>query len=1481
MPLNVPRPPRGPPRSLSRSVSSRLMQAEQMPAGEEIWVEDDKDVWVLASLVTQRNTILTVRRKDTGETVEIDLGFGETHPHNPKVVADMTSLHHIHEASILYNLRIRAAIDNQRPYTFMGTILIAVNPLRKVADPEMSEFMNRALDPESPHPYAIAELAYHQMRLGAGRKEANQSIVVSGESGAGKTETSKIMLRFLTHRSVGGVSGLEQKVVDSSPILESFGNAKTLRNNNSSRFGKFLKMQFTKDKYRLAGAFIETYLLEKSRVLSQGKGERNFHILYELAAGGAASGLSKQLKLGSAETYQILSQNGCITLDGVDDVEQFKGVQRAFDTVGMDAQMQMQVWQTLAAVLHLSNLRFDRVDNEQGEIASISDRAALGTLASVLGVEEAVLEQMLTQRVVKTRGEVFTKQLGVQDADLTRDAIVKSLYEALFLWIVRLINTSLGKGEETLPFIGVLDIFGFENFDTKNEFEQLLINFTNESLQDTFNKQVFNNELKLYEEEGIDVVVSSCPDNTQCLVMLSAKPKGIIPSLDNVCAEPNPSDSRYLDGLHKNYARHQDFPRTAPKDMRECFWVKHYAGKVKYTIGGWVERNMDSIPQSFNDTLQTSKHQARSWSCWGLHGVVRESAAAYGAVSADSSSRARTSKKSLVRPTVAKSFLGSMQDLNATLLGTTCNFARCIKPNAAMKCGVYDNTYVVEQLQCLGILQTCEVLKVGMPTRVTYTDLKEVLGSNAAEAEKLFAGEPETALIASILWAFEVPSEAFRLGRTRVFFRAGQISTLQKILNETPAEKGPWIFERLQVALANRQKAKAAAGEAKAALARVQKAMSDAEEATSDLLEPDSDDESESSGRRRTAAPFRVTEEQLRPIASAAKRARVAGSTTPKVHALLQAVDEDEIGTHAKGAKDRVVEASKATLADVQAASAKAEELDADIKTIKGVDEAAALRELEDGLRKLKAAFKEVKGLAQGAQEAADKCQVEKTEEMTAAAASKATDVESQARAVANGAKNTSQASQRQQQAFKKATAAVGAAMAAAEKAQASFSNLKVVVARAGEEEEKAREAKMAEVEKAELARKKAEAAEAEAAAAANDKREKEAAAAAATAAAAAEASAKDLAERMAASRAKVQQWGAPTVPLEDVHIDPKPSEAPANRVSLMRRRSESVKNILGSQTIRTPEPSPPPKPREEKEAGLSNVSTRVGPKSAAGRNHFEKIFAEALEGGHTEGYLMKQKRFTARWKSYYFKLDDGYLTHYENKSLVGTRKSKVLELTSSSTTAFTNTKCCFCVRTGQSAWFLIAKNHDNMTEWMTAINAQIYQLYTKVFTPPEDNYWSQGTTGRFFYGMPESGASQWIYTHPEEGAPRTGEGIFPQEVIEVTQLLPKGDDMLYLRIADDRGWTCGRHSKDGEPCLEEVAGDIAEENRVYTMPKSLDPTTHVLCGPALASEVTGEILSPGDSVQIVERFTPKRNAEVVYLKIAGGRGWIPIRSGL
>ncbi|CBJ30507.1 conserved unknown protein [Ectocarpus siliculosus] len=1410
-----------------------------MPSGTEIWAEDEADggdeVWMLAEVLRQDNTMLTVRKKRTGEELAIDLGFGETYPPNPKVVADMTSLHHIHEAGILHNLRERSKLQDQRPYTFMGTILIAVNPLRRVPNPEMTDYMDRSLNPETPHPYAIAELAYHQMRLGAGRKVANQSIVVSGESGAGKTETSKIILTFLTHRSVGGVASLDQKVVDSSPILESFGNAKTLRNNNSSRFGKFLKLQFTKDKYRLAGAFIETYLLEKSRVLTQGKGERNFHILYQLVAG--ASGVGIDLKLQDVESYKILSQSDCTTLDDVDDAAEFRTVKGAFDTIGMGEESQLQVWQMLASVLHLSNVEFDKVDHEQGEIATISDREALSTLAALLAVEESALEAMLTQRVVVTRGETFTKQLSAADANLTRDAIVKSLYEALFLWIVSVINTSLGKGEDSLPFIGVLDIFGFENFDTKNEFEQLLINFTNESLQDTFNKQVFNNELKLYEEEGIDVVVSTCPDNAECILMLSTKPKGIIPSLDNVCAEPNPSDARYLDGLHKTYARHQDFPRTQPRDMRENFWVKHYAGKVKYTVEGWVERNMDRIPESFGGTLAAS-----------THAVVRASTSMYGQPPTGAAAKAKPtrSRKTLVKPTVAKAFLASMQDLNMTLLSTTCNFIRCIKPNAAMKCGVFNNRYVVEQLQCLGILQTCEVLKVGMPTRVTYTELKEVLGENAAQAEKLFEGEPETALIAGILWAFEVPSEVFRLGRTRVFFRAGQISTLQKILNETGPEKGPWIFDRLQQALANRHKAKKAAKEAKAAVDSALAAVMEAQEMTTKAIGAEQKDEDGAATRPPPESILSDDDEYK--LESAVKKARIAGNSIPQVKLLIQAAKEDEIGTYVVGAFERVMTASEEATKTIQASSTKAEELDVLTRTAKGGDAAQEIRKLEDSLKRLRRSFQETKDLATGAEEAAAKCQVEKTQERVEETKRKASGVAVEAAAVVSGAKGIAQAAERQLQALSKANDLLPSVNAATEEALTAFSSFKNLIAETSKKETAAKEASDAKAEAEAAARRQQATAKA----------------------------------RMESTKSSMKNLSLSASDADD-HLAALPSAAPGRGQRgrmLKKQASQSVKNLLD--TVGTPDTSVSPNRKMKSDEDNVSGPAVVGPGPGGmmfggGARAFKEMFEEAMKGGCVEGHLMKQSKYFSRWKPRYFRLEDGYLTYYDKKSLVGTNKNKGMELTAHSITSYTNTKNCFCVRTGEAVWFLLGKDELALNKWMTAINAQIHGLFIKLYNVPEDNYWSQGTNGRFFYRMVDDALPQWIRTYPEQAAPRTGDGLFPGEVIEVAQTLTN-KETEFLRIGNDRGWTYAKNPADGSTLFEEIDGEVVPDTRNYGFPPSAKDPIPLLFGPGLESQQTGEALIPGERAEAMERFTPGDGSGVVFIKLKDGRGWVPVR---
>ncbi|CAM9178970.1 unnamed protein product, partial [Hapterophycus canaliculatus] len=911
----------------------------------------------------------------------------------------------------------------------------------------------------------------------------------------------------------------------------------------------------------------------------------------------------------------------------------------------------------------------------------------------------------------------------------------------------------------------------------------------------------------------------------------------LVRSLDNVCAEPNPSDARYLDGLHKTYVRHRDFPRTQPRNMRENFWVKHYAGKVKYTVQGWVERNMDSVPESFGGTLVTSTHK-----------VVKDATAKYGQAPPSATAKAKPmrSRKTLVKPTVAKAFLASMQDLNVTLLSTTCNFIRCIKPNAAMQCGVFSKRYVVEQLQCLGILQTCEVLKVGMPTRVTYTELKEVLGGNAAEAEKLFAGEPETALIAAILWAFEVPSEVFRLGRTRVFFRAGQISTLQKILNETGPEKGPWIFERLQEALANRQKAKAAAEEAKAAVDSAETAIRAAQEETTKAIGAEVDD---GDGTTIRPPPKSVlSNDQEYELESTAKKARKAGSSVPQVKQLIQAAREDEIGTYVSGSMERVVTASEDTIKNIEASSNIADELDAFTRTAKGGDAAKDIRRLEDSLRQLLNSFQEAKELATGSEEAAAKCQVEKTRDLMQKTQHKASSVEAQASDVITGAKGIVQAAERQLEALEKANKLVPRVTAATEEALAALSSFKNFVAEVSAEETAAKEVSDAKAEAEAEARRQEEAEKAKVD------------------------SANPSTEDFPHASEREDEFSS------SVSASSAPGRGQRGRL-MVKQASQSVKNLLD--TVSTPDMSVSPN-RKKSEAGDLHNPSVIGPGPAnsmyPGARAFKEMFDEAMQGGRVEGHLMKQSKYFSRWKPRYFKLEDGFLYYFDKKSLVGTNKYKAMELTAHSITSYTNTKNCFCVRTGEDpGWFVLAKDENSMNRWMTAINAQIHGLFIKMYNVPDDNYWSQGLKGRFFYRMVDDSLPQWIRTYPEEAAPRTGDGLFPGEVIEVTQVLTN-KEKVFLRIANDRGWTYAKNPVDDSTLFEEISGDVAEDTRKYGFPPSAKDPIPILFGPGLESQQTGEALIPGERAEATERFTPADGSGVVFIKLLDGRGWVPVR---
>lgn len=787
----------------------KALAQDPVVVGSQIWIPDPERVWRIVEIVSfkdegDKGMVLTVNGKFGQEKIDLR-DIGDLYRVNPRVVDDMTSLYYIHEAGILENLYARSKPENLRPYTLMANVLIAVNPLVRVVEPKVSDYIKTQMGDRPPHPYAIAEVAFQQMAL---RSPAHcQSIVISGESGAGKTETSKIVLRYLTSREQLVVKGkeltaqqqalgleLDKRLWDTNPILEAFGNAKTLRNHNSSRFGKFMKLQFQPETNTLCGAFIETYLLEKFRVVAQIPGERNFHIFYFLLS-GANDALSSELKLEGVDKFAYLNQSGCVSDPNVDDELLFDEVSSALSTVGIDSNLQKQVWTVLAGLLHLGNILLKDRETGEGDVGEVTKDAerSLAICASLLGVDSEGLSKVIREREIATRGEIFTIRRTAKEGSYVRDAIAKSIYDHLFNWILFKINSSLGHGASSLPFIGVLDIFGFESFE-ENDFEQLLINYANEALQATFNQQVFIAEQELFAQEGIDVGKIIWPDNRECIDLISLKPNGILPLLDQEAKTPQPSDEKWNATLHKTHAGHPHFLAPHEKDKKFVFIVKHFATKVPYTIGNFIDKNNDTIPKDLKDFVMSSNSAL-------IKDLFSSKLEAIQSMDAPMSASGQTKKLS-----VSAKFCDQMQELVDTLNATRCNFIRCVKPNPTMTTGIFDHGYVVDQLRCTGMLATCELLKVGLPTRVSYEEIcriyKPALPSSVVP---MFNQYNDRTFTEAVLWSFRVDPDAYRLGRTKVFFKTGKIALLDALLKIDMKKMGPWIVGRLRKWLARRR----------------------------------------------------------------------------------------------------------------------------------------------------------------------------------------------------------------------------------------------------------------------------------------------------------------------------------------------------------------------------------------------------------------------------------------------------------------------------------------------------------------------------------------------------------------------------------------------------------------------------------------------------------------------------------------------------
>ncbi|KAL6441451.1 hypothetical protein ACFW04_003569 [Cataglyphis niger] len=513
-----------------------------------------------------------------------------------KEYPDLCQLPDLNEQTLLDNLRARFLAGNI--YTYVGSILIALNPFKfyPIYNPKYVKlYQNRRLGPDiPPHIFAIADAAYHCML----KEKKNQCIVISGESGSGKTESTNFLLHHLTALSQKGShgSGVEQTILSAGPVLEAFGNAKTAHNNNSSRFGKFIQVNY-KENGMVHGAVVQKYLLEKSRIVSQGRNERNYHVFYYLLAG--ANEQEKQLlHLESCDRYNYLNKSGCYGLENIDERHEFSRLKQSMEMVGFTAEKQRRLFAVLSAVLLLGNVEFQprKSYHHHDEAVGVKNPEVVALISELLRVKQETLLAALTAKRARASGETLVINYRLPEAIAARDAMAKCLYGALFDWIVLQVNHALLSKKDTLRdhqgnSIGVLDIFGFEDFKTCNSFEQLCINYANEQLQHYFNQHVFQYEQREYRKQGIRWTDIGYSDNSGCLNLIEGKPNGLLCLLDDQCNFPGATNETLLQKFNSVHKDNQFY--EAPQRREAAFVVRHYAGAVKYQAANMREKNLD------------------------------------------------------------------------------------------------------------------------------------------------------------------------------------------------------------------------------------------------------------------------------------------------------------------------------------------------------------------------------------------------------------------------------------------------------------------------------------------------------------------------------------------------------------------------------------------------------------------------------------------------------------------------------------------------------------------------------------------------------------------------------------------------------------------------------------------------------------------------------------------------------------------------
>ncbi|KAM7372302.1 hypothetical protein PAMP_009481 [Pampus punctatissimus] len=736
------------------------------------WVKDEKEAFIAGNIQSEDGDKVTIKTtKNTMVSVKKD----EVQQMNPPKfyqANDMANLTFLNEASVLENLRSRYV--SMRIYTYSGLFCVAINPYKwlpiygaKVAQIYKGKKRNEV----PPHLFSISDNAYHDMLM----EHENQSMLITGESGAGKTENTKKVIQYFANVGASGSKAtdskgsLEDQIIQANPVLEAFGNAKTIRNNNSSRFGKFIRIHFGPTA-KLAGADIESYLLEKSRVISQQANERGYHIFYQLLSGKKPELMEALLLSPDPKKYVWVCQ-GVTVVDNMDDGEELQLTDEAFDVLGFTPEEKMSVYKLTGGIMHFGNMKFKQKARE--EQADVESTEVADKVAHLMAINSGELQKGITRPRVKVGNEFVTKGQNQDQCVYSIGALAKAIYDRMFKWMVTRINKTLDTKMQRQYFIGVLDIAGFEIFEF-NSFEQLCINFTNEKLQQFFNHHMFVLEQEEYKKEGIEWVFIDFGLDLQACIELLEKPMGVFSILEEQCVFPKATDATFKAALYDNHlGKSSNFlkPKGGKKGVEAHFELVHYAGTVGYNIAGWLDKNKDPLNETVVGLFQKSSMHL-------LALLFKEEETAAGT---------KKQRKGSSFQTVSNFYREQLNKLMSTLRNTAPHFVRCIVPNEFKKSAVTDNHLILHQLACNGVLEGIRICRKGFPNRLQYPEFKQryyILNPNIIP--KGFVDNKKASEL--ILNSIGLDNMEYRIGHSKVFFRAGVLAKLEDMRDERLAK---------------------------------------------------------------------------------------------------------------------------------------------------------------------------------------------------------------------------------------------------------------------------------------------------------------------------------------------------------------------------------------------------------------------------------------------------------------------------------------------------------------------------------------------------------------------------------------------------------------------------------------------------------------------------------------------------------------------